>query len=1244
MKKSSCLIKAFLISLIFLCFISCGNDSVMYQLTLDGNGATTHEMTRVYYNATNKKWYREVGIASPITQVTIPKRQFTLKYDFDGKNVTNNVPVVTANYSFTSYPGYTDSQGNIISSVALKSGEVATASWVAPDKDGTFSVALPSVTPSATGYRFLGWKKDKSSSHLYKSEEVVTISENEIKDNSFTMVASWEESDEVRLNVKYDSESDGEFYTYKKSDGKWYSSLDVEQNRISIPVKDILIMFDPNQSGVSTVPGGTTQKSTFKFLGYSDASGTQFIDENGILTRDNQKIDGNIGKTIEVVATWGEQTPITLPELTKNGMSFEGWNTSGSSVQTTLKPGLQYKPTQNENKSTLKGVWTSNAGYTLTLDNNGATSLATNSAGEELDKTEEGLEVIYYRIGDTWYSDSSFNNILDKINPPKKIWTVEYDSNVKDGEGDSFPIQPSTTEIEFEGFYVIQNDIQTNKKVISSDGIIDTTYIMTGDGKVKAEWKYEPVGETTNAILNATKTLTIKTPKNITREGFTLLGWDEDKDATTPTYTDNITFKNNEMKLFAIWHDDRVWKLTVNNVQSENTSGMVSKDYYYKPGANKWYKTQDDASYITTIDEKDKNRIYDIFFDSNLNGVADLPNGQYKYVFGGSTINNGEEDIVIIAEDGTLLPLPSDNIKSVDLIWNDGSIWYDGVEVDNVSASSIPISASDSKYTHLGWSLTQNGEIIETLPAPTKNTTLYAIWQNDNVYKLTLDSNGATVPSSSEVFYKVSDRKWYSQETCAPEKEITKITIPEKVWTANFDLNYSSSDVNPEPLTSTWTFKGYSPYINESGNFTTVGIVSPLTIKAMWDGQQSIQMPEVTRDNYIFMGWNKSGELNRSDDPYINGKYLIKLDDLNGGSSVTFRAVWKPETYKLTLDDNAATTPSCGSVYYVFDKGWFSDEKGENPIDKIEMPKKEINVTFVSSLEASIVDSATFVTSKVVTSEAPFNGYSASKDGVTTTYILNDGTIQGTLTEPVKATASWGEMSEATIPQTKEVDGHVFDKWVRSEDKESSEDKNKKPITTPYTPEKNGEVIEGIWIDAYAFGREAFVLVGNNYVFDPDGVDLSRIPDANKKNFAIPTTFDNRVGGSGDRADVSNDVPSGVYEVTGFGSGKFTNEKTPASINIPSTITSIPEDLFRDCTNLETIILPENFTQIGSNAFSGCTNLKKIVFGGNEEAWDNDVSKGGGWNSGTGTISVVCSDKTIQVKENATNNALVEVE
>ncbi|MCM1306185.1 MAG: leucine-rich repeat protein [Bacteroides sp.] len=64
------------------------------------------------------------------------------------------------------------------------------------------------------------------------------------------------------------------------------------------------------------------------------------------------------------------------------------------------------------------------------------------------------------------------------------------------------------------------------------------------------------------------------------------------------------------------------------------------------------------------------------------------------------------------------------------------------------------------------------------------------------------------------------------------------------------------------------------------------------------------------------------------------------------------------------------------------------------------------------------------------------------------------------------------------------------------------------------------------------------------------------------------------------------------YSVTGY-RGTF-NEIAVESTYKGLPVTTIENDVFKDCLDLTSVTLPESLTKIGSSTFSGCTELKKI--------------------------------------------------
>jgi hypothetical protein len=69
-------------------------------------------------------------------------------------------------------------------------------------------------------------------------------------------------------------------------------------------------------------------------------------------------------------------------------------------------------------------------------------------------------------------------------------------------------------------------------------------------------------------------------------------------------------------------------------------------------------------------------------------------------------------------------------------------------------------------------------------------------------------------------------------------------------------------------------------------------------------------------------------------------------------------------------------------------------------------------------------------------------------------------------------------------------------------------------------------------------------------------------------------------------------IPEGV---TSIKENAFWGCENLESITIPSSVTSIGEEAFWGCTNLASITISEGVTSIGEKAFASCANLKSII-------------------------------------------------
>jgi hypothetical protein len=65
--------------------------------------------------------------------------------------------------------------------------------------------------------------------------------------------------------------------------------------------------------------------------------------------------------------------------------------------------------------------------------------------------------------------------------------------------------------------------------------------------------------------------------------------------------------------------------------------------------------------------------------------------------------------------------------------------------------------------------------------------------------------------------------------------------------------------------------------------------------------------------------------------------------------------------------------------------------------------------------------------------------------------------------------------------------------------------------------------------------------------------------------------------------------------LTGIGEDAFRNCKSLREVNFPAGLRSIQEDAFISCSSLTSLVLPEGFESIGNSAFAGCVSVTEIV-------------------------------------------------
>src|SRR6185369_15751942 len=73
--------------------------------------------------------------------------------------------------------------------------------------------------------------------------------------------------------------------------------------------------------------------------------------------------------------------------------------------------------------------------------------------------------------------------------------------------------------------------------------------------------------------------------------------------------------------------------------------------------------------------------------------------------------------------------------------------------------------------------------------------------------------------------------------------------------------------------------------------------------------------------------------------------------------------------------------------------------------------------------------------------------------------------------------------------------------------------------------------------------------------------------------------------------DTINGLPVTRIGTSAFFSGLLT------SVTIPDSVTSIGDEAFAVCTNLNSVTIPDNVTSIGDNVFISCASLTNVVIG-----------------------------------------------
>ena len=349
---------------------------------------------------------------------------------------------------------------------------------------------------------------------------------------------------------------------------------------------------------------------------------------------------------------------------------------------------------------------------------------------------------------------------------------------------------------------------------------------------------------------------------NVSREGYTFKGWQDEKGNTVT----NDTVVNGNIKLIAQWEIKKT-TLTI------------------KPNGGEWNNQTNDKTIeqeyntTTTIDNPSKGAIYTITFNGNNQGT---------------TISKSSIEVERPFSSWKLTKEATDNTAKLE---NNTFTFGSGnttLEANYSDKSNTTTLSTVSKTGHTcKWNTKSDGSGTSYNSgydgySTNSNVTLYAICRA-NTYKVTLNNQSATSAGTSTI-------------NATYGKNIPNITVPTKTYKVTFIHDSNKT----EEKSVSYTFGGYytstngggTQYINANGaGSKAYNLTSDTTLYAKWTSN-SMTLPTSTKTGYTLSGW------------YTAKSGGTKVG--NGGSSytptsnITLYAQWteKPTSYTLTIDPN----------------------------------------------------------------------------------------------------------------------------------------------------------------------------------------------------------------------------------------------------------------------------------------------------------------------------------------------------
>ena len=221
-------------------------------------------------------------------------------------------------------------------------------------------------------------------------------------------------------------------------------------------------------------------------------------------------------------------------------------------------------------------------------------------------------------------------------------------------------------------------------------------------------------------------------------------------------------------------------------------------------------------------------------------------------------------------------------------------------------------SASRTGYTLVGWFTDATGGTQITPSTKVEITaaqTLYAHWRA-NSYNVTLDPNGG-MPNQTQTVTATYDAAMPTGSIAARTKTgytfagyFTKTSGGTQYYNADLSSARTWNFASTKTLYAHWTANDYTVNFNGNG-----GTPSSSSKSVTYDATYGT-LPSASRTGYTFVGWFTDA---------TNGTQINPSTKVQITATQTLYAHWTANNYRITLDNQSATTPGTASVDVTYD-------------------------------------------------------------------------------------------------------------------------------------------------------------------------------------------------------------------------------------------------------------------------------------------------------------------------------------